>query len=358
MPAVWLNVSSSAQGSTQFLWTADDDRRNLTSKRRAGEVSVLARYLGHGAISLLRSALLALLGALVWSAWLAGPSQASDLLPPVPAEPSTSAVPTVPLPAVSLPAVSLAPTPAPTVAPAPIPTPALIVAPAPIPIPTPTPALTVAPAVPSVPAVPAVPLPAVSLAPTQLAEIPQAVINELPGAVATPVVGVIDAVAPVIDRAVGNGPTLPVPELQQVPGLLPLAPGSDAAASNAGPRDPAAANAFRRTSALPPKVQNGPGMNAASPGFIPHMLVVVPAALLATAEIPPPAGAPPGRPLPPSAPPVQAGATNGPQLGSAHGAADLPDQRALAPPKGNAAVRDGPQIPAAGPSFDPGSSPD
>jgi len=99
-------------------------------------------------------------------------------------------------------------------------------------------------------------------------------------------------------------------------------------------------------------------MQGARPdGFIPHMLVVVPAALSATAEIAPPAGAPQGKPLPPATP-VQAGATNGPQGGSAHGAADLPDQRALAPPKGNAAVRDGPQIPAAGPSFDPGSSPD
>ncbi|NYD77344.1 hypothetical protein SAMN05216555_102123 [Arthrobacter cupressi] len=304
----------------------------------------MARYLGHSGISLLRSALPALLGALIWLVWLAGPSQASDLLPPVPAEPSISGVPTIPLPAVS-------PAPDLDLLPALAPTPDLV------PAPELVPDITVPPAVSSLPAVPTIPSPAVSL-PPPLTGIPKAVINELPGAVVTPVVEVIDAVTPVIDRAVGNGPTLPVPTLA-VPRPPALAPGSEAAASSARPPALAAATAFRRTIAVPPKAQAAPvTTTGSSPGFIPQMLVLVPAALLATAEIPPPAGAPPGKPLPPSAPPVQAGAANGPQGGSAHGAADLPDQRALAPPTGTTAVHDGPQIPAAGPSFDPGSSPD
>lgn len=275
----------------------------------------MARSLGSRGAALLRPALLAALGALAWLVWLAGVSQASDLLP---------TVPTVPAPTVSL---------------------------APVPLPAP-----VGPLVYDV-----------------ASAIPDTLVNQLPSAVVTPVAGIIDSVPPLVDNTISELPPLPelpsVPALPPVAGILPppvlglpvgavpsvpLPAGADAGAP--APPDP---TTLLRTNALSPAVQAGPAANTRSPGFTPDRLVFMPAAVPAATEMSPvPGGPPPGKPLPPAAPAGQAGAVPGPQGGSAHGAADLPDQRALAPPIGNGPVPDGRQNPAAEPAFDPGSSPD
>ncbi|MBT8160727.1 MULTISPECIES: hypothetical protein [Arthrobacter] len=64
------------------------------------------------------------------------------------------------------------------------------------------------------------------------------------------------------------------------------------------------------------------------------------------------------KPFTPVAPASGAGSTLAPQTSSVQGAADLPDQRALAPPLIGGRTIDARQSPPAEPAFDPGSSPD
>jgi hypothetical protein len=255
---------------------------------------------------LLRPVFLAILGALAWLAWLAGPSQASDLLPTVPAMP---AVPTIPIPTVSL---ALAPLPDP-----------------------------IGPMVPDISSV----IPS----PSRLVGIPNTLVNQLPSTTVTPIIGIIDTVPQVVGRTIDKVP--PLPELPSAPALPPMTGilpppvlGLPIGAVLGVP--------------LPPNVQAGPAANTKSPGFIPDRLVLMPAAVLATTEMSPISGGPPpGKPFRPAFP-HEAGAAPGPQGGSVRGAADLPDQRALAPPFSNGPLPDGRKYPAAEPAFDPGSSPD
>jgi hypothetical protein len=260
----------------------------------------LVGYLGRRCISLLRPVVLAAFGALAWLLWLAGPSQATDALPTIPAVPS---------PSVSLP-----------------------------PVPLTGPVGSLVNHVPSV--VPS---------PGPLATVPKTVVNQLTEQVLTPVVGVVDAVAPVVENTIGELPPLPdppaVPALPPVPGVPPPH----------GPSVPAVP-----TSRFSPSVQSGPGAFTRNTGFILTDLVVLPPEMLATTEMSPvPGGPPPGKKVPPAAPPQESGSTSETQGGSAaYGAADLPEQRALAPPPRQGPIPDRGQSPLDDPAFDPGSSPD
>ncbi|WP_234754287.1 hypothetical protein [Arthrobacter ramosus] len=249
---------------------------------------------------MVRPVLLAVFGALAWLLWLAGPSQATDLLPTIPA---------VPTPSVSLP---------------------------PVPLTDP-----VGPIVDHVPSV--VP------SPGPLATVPKTVVNQLTEQVLTPVVGVVDAVPPVVENTIGELPPLPeppsVPALPPVPGVLP----PHGPSVPAIPVDPLRAGSVAALTA--------PTILASTS---PRTLVVLPPEMLATAEMSPvPGGAPPARQVPPAAPSQESGSTSESQGGSAaYGAADLPEQRALAPPPRHGPIPDRRQSPSAEPAFDPGSSPD
>lgn len=279
----------------------------------------MAGYLGRRGISLLRPVLLATFGVFAWLVWLAGPSQAGDLLPAVPAVPSPS------------------------------------VSPAPVSLSDPIGSIVgiVPSAIPS---------------PSQMAGIPKTLVNRLPTAPLTPVVGgIIDAVPPLIENTIRELPSLPelpsVPALPPVPGILPptgtnipAVPASGNDASELAPRD---ATTILRTSALSPAVQTGPSAGKSILRFTPDRPApVFPAELAMTnsfvVAVDPPADAPDA----PAASPRESGSTSGPQGGSAHGAADLPEQRALLPPFHDGRVPEGRQNPAAEPAFDPGSSPD
>jgi hypothetical protein len=256
----------------------------------------LAWHLGCRGISLVRPVLLAVFGALAWLLWLAGPSQATDLLPTIPA---------VPTPSVSLPTVPLTDP--------------------------------IGPVVDNVPSV--VPPPG------QLATVPETVVSQLTKEVLTPVVGLVDAVPPVVENTIKELPALP-PE----PAILPPS----------GPSVPAVP-----TTRFSPSVQSGPGAITRRPGFtrntgfLPDGVVFMPPAMLATTDVSPVSGGPPpDAPVPASVSPPGAGSTSGPEGGSAFGAADLPEQRALAPPPSHDPVPDSRQCPSAEPAFDPGSSPD
>lgn len=280
----------------------------------------MAGYLGCRGIFWVRPVLLAVFGALAWLLWLAGPSQATDLLPTIPA---------VPTPSVSLP---------------------------PVPLTDP-----VGPLVDHVPSV--VP------SPGPLATVPKTVVNQLTEQVLTPVVGVVNAVPPVVENTIGELPPLPeppsVPALPPVPGILPPHEPSVPAV----PVDPLGAGSVAAltapttlvsTSPLTPAMQSGPGAFTRNTGFILADRVVLPPEMLATTDRSPvPGGPAPGKQVPPAAPPQESGSTSQSQGGSAaYGAADLPEQRALAPPPRHGPIPDRRQNPSAEPAFDPGSSPD
>ncbi len=284
----------------------------------------MSGYLGCRGIFLLRPVLLAVFGALAWLLWLAGPSQAADILPTIPAVPS---------PSVTLPPVPLA--------------------------------VPIGPLVNHVPS--AVP------SPSQLATVPESVVNQLTDHALTPVVGLVDAVPPMVTNTISELPALPelpsVPALPPVPGILPPQ-GPSASAVPAAPMRAGSGAVLTAptplvpTSPLSPSVQAGPGANTGSsgftrnPGFMPDG-VFMPAAVFATAEVSPgPGGPPPDTPAPAAVSPHESGSMSDPQGGSAFGAADLPEQRALAPPLHHGPIPDGRQTPSAEPAFDPGSSPD
>jgi hypothetical protein len=328
------------------------------SKHRTGEVECLARYLGRHGITLLRPVLLAIFGALAWLLWLAGPSQASDLLPTLPPVPAVPSVPTISLPAVSLPAVPV---------PAPI-----------VPI-----AHDISSVIPS-------PKHVAALPETMVDQLPG--VNPLPGVIQPPgsavpplIAGLSDPASSLFDGTVGNVPSVPqlpsvdqlpyVPQLPSVPELPPvpgaLVPPGVSLPADVGPAVPESARAradavappdpvHLSTGALSPAARGVATTSTRNLGFIRDELVVTPAAMLATTEMSPvPAGPPPGKPFPPAAPPRESDSTSESQGGSgAHGAADLPEQRALAPPFHNGPIPDGGPAPAAEPAFDPGSSPD
>ncbi|WP_155854288.1 hypothetical protein [Arthrobacter sp. MA-N2] len=274
----------------------------------------MAWYLGRRGISMFRPALLAVLGALGWLLWLAGPSQATDILPTIP----------VPMPSVSL---------------APIPLPAPIVE-------------QVRSAIPS---------------PSQLAAVPETVVKQVPAQPLSPVVGLVPATLSVVDNTIRELPALPelpaVPALPPVPGVpLPPGPSVPTVPASLRPGSGAALTAFALESPLSPALPELPAAPGASTRilrFIPDELVLTPMAELAIEATSTSSGEPPpDGPLPTTA--FQRGwdSTSESQGGSAHGAADLPEQRALAPPLSDGCVPDGDQGPAAGPAFDPGSSPD
>lgn len=274
----------------------------------------MAGYLGCRGISLVRPVLLAVFGALAWLLWLAGPSQATDLLPTIPA---------VPIPSVSLP---------------------------PVPLTDP-----VGPLVDHVPSV--VP----SLGP--LATVPKTVVKQLTEHVLTPVVGVVDAVPSVVENTIRELPALPeppsVPALPEPPSV-PALPPVRGILPHHGPSVPAVPPTH-----FSPSVQSGPGAITRNPGFtrntgfLPDGVVFMPPAMFATTDVSPVRGGPPpDAPDPASVSPPGAGSRSGPEGGSAFGAADLPEQRALAPPPRDGRIPDSRQSPSAEPAFDPGSSPD
>lgn len=303
----------------------------------------MAGSLGRHGLSVVRPVLLAVFGALAWSLWLAGPSQATNVLPAIPAVPAVSTVTTVPLSSVSL-------------------------SPAPLPDPIGPVAHGLSSVIPS---------------PTQVTALPGTVFNQLSGSTVAPLVtGLTDPTSSLVDTAVGTIPALPglpsVPQLPSVPALPPLPPlpgvldppgrGLPIGAVPAVPLralaeagELAAADPTSlRTGTLSPAAGRGTATSPSIPGFLLADLVVLPPAMLATTEMSPvPGGPPPGKQVPPAAPQQESGSTPESQGGSAaYGAADLPEQRALAPPFHTAPVPDGGQAPAAEPAFDPGSTPD
>jgi hypothetical protein len=280
----------------------------------------LAGSPGRRGVSLLRPLLLAVFGALAWLLWLAGPSQAADVLPAIPAVPAASA---------SLPPVPLTDRIGPLVN-------------------------NVASSVPS---------------PSHVDTVPGAVVRQLSDHAVKPLVGAIGAVPLTVKNTMRDLPALP--ELQSVPGLqrvievlrnqgpsvraVPVAPNAGSG-MNAG-SGPATTSV--RTSPHPPAVQTGPEANARSFGFTPGGVVLMPVAVFATSDVSPvPGGPPPDTPAPAAASPHEAGSMSGPEGGSASGVADLPEQRALAPPPGPGPIPDRGQTPSTEPAFDPGSSPD
>ncbi|MGM7777053.1 hypothetical protein ACSVHC_13710 [Arthrobacter sp. KNU-44] len=199
--------------------------------------------------------------------------------------------------------------------------------------------------------------------PSQLATVPETVVNQLREQVLTPVVGAVDAVPPAVENTIKELPALPEPP--SVP-ALPPAP-SPGTLPPQGPSVPAVTEATTlvRTSPLTSAVQPGKGAATSDPGFtrntafMPDGAVFMPPAVFATTDVSPvPGGPPPDTPVPASVSPPGAGSTSSPEGGSALGAADLPEQRALAPPPRHGPIPDRGQSPSDDPAFDPGSSPD
>lgn len=296
----------------------------------------MAGSLGCRRVSLVRPVLLAVFGALAWLLWLAGPSQAASVLPTIPAVPAVPSAPTIPLSSSLLPS--------------------------PLPDPIGPVAHGLLSAIPS---------------PTQVSALPGTVVSQLPGSTVTPLVTALtDPASSLVDTVVGTIPALPglpsVPQLPPGPALPPTLPPLPGVLDPPGrglpigavPGVPLRARAESEHALAYPTLLPIPGRGAATsmriPGFILADLVVLPPAVLATTEMPQlPGGPPPGKQLPPVAPPQESGSTSESQGGSAaNGAADLPEQRGLAPPLHGSPVPDGGQVPAAEPAFDPGSTPD
>jgi hypothetical protein len=278
----------------------------------------LARSLGRRGIYVLRPLLFAAFGALAWLLWLAGPSQATDVMPGIPA---------VPAPSVSLPPVPLA-----------------------------DPLGRLVNQDPSGVAVP-----------SQLATVPGTVVRQLTDHALTPVVGVVHGAQRVVTNTLKELAALPegpsVPELPRVPGILRNKGASVPAVPAAPPRaGPGAAltgpSTLVHTKPVPPAVQAGSRASTRTSGF-PDGVVFAPPAVFAASDVSTvPGGPPPDAPAPAAASPHEAGSMSGPEGGSTFGAADLPEQRGLAPPPGHCPIPDRRQTPSTEPAFDPGSSPD
>lgn len=280
----------------------------------------MSRHLGCHRISLVRTLLVAVFGASAWLLWLAGTSQAADLL---------SAIPPVPSPSDS---------------------------PAPVQLPGP-----IAPLVNQ--------LTSTVPAPSQLAAVPGTLVGQITEKVLAPVVGAVDAVPPTVTDTIGKLPALP--ELPMAPAApLPSAPAVPAPPSVPAvpevpvvsrtllPEEPQAP-APERAAPVTAAIQSGPGAIGTNSGFIPAGVVFVPPAVLAaTAASSAPAGPPPEAQIPAAVSPPGAGSTSDPEGSSFFGTADLPEQRALGPPPRNGTIPDPGQSPSAEPLFDPGSSPD
>ncbi len=279
----------------------------------------MAGSLGRRGISVLRPVLLAVFGALAWLLWLAGPSQAADVLPAIPAVPAVSD---------SLPPVPLADRVEPLIN-------------------------HVASAVPN---------------PSHIATVPGTVVHQLSDHAVKPVVGTIDVVPSTVKNTIKELAALPDP--QSVPGSQrvieiirnqgPTVQTAPAAHPNAESATGAeSGTAAVRTSPLPAAVQTESEAKPQNSGFTPDAVVPLPAFVFAMSGASPvPGGPPPDAPAPAAASPHETGSMSGPEGGSAFGAADLPEQRALAPPPHNGPIPDRRQTPSTEPAFDPGSSPD
>lgn len=279
----------------------------------------MAGSLGRRGISVLRPVLLAVFGALAWLLWLAGPSQAADVLPAIPAVPAAS---------VSLPPVPLAHRVGPLIN-------------------------HVASAVPN---------------PSHVATVPGTVVHQLSDHAVKPVVGAIEAVNSTVKSTIKELPALP--HAQSVPGsqgaierIRHQGPTVQTPATHpnaeSGTDAESVTGAESVTSPLPAAVRTLSEANPRNSGFTPDTVVLMPVAVFATPGASPvPGGPPPDTPAPAAASPHEAESMSGPEGGSAFGAADLPEQRALAPPPGHGPIPDGGQTPSTEPAFDPGSSPD
>ncbi|WP_442544647.1 hypothetical protein ACSBOX_02485 [Arthrobacter sp. KN11-1C] len=268
---------------------------------------------------MLRPVLLAVFGALAWLLWLAGPSQAADVLPAIPAVPSAS---------VSLPPVPLADRVGPLIN-------------------------QLASAVPN---------------PSHIATVPGTVVHQLSDHAVKPVVGAIDTLPSTVKNTIRELRALPDP--QSVPGSQrviaairhqgPTVQTAPAAHPNAeSGTDAESGTATVCMSPLPAAVQTRSEANTRNSGFTADAVVPMPVAVFATSGASPvQGGPPPDTPAPAAASPHEAGSASGPEGGSAFGAADLPEQRALAPPPGHGPIPDLRQTPSTEPAFDPGSSPD
>lgn len=310
-------------------------------------------YLGRRGISLLRLVLLAVFGVFAWLVWFAGPSQAADLLPPGPSVPSVPPVPLVP----SVPSVPLV-LPLPSV----LPSPRASIAPDPLPDPLRSLVGGIPPAIPS---------------PSQLAEVPETLVNQLPNGAAPPaLVGMIDAVTAPVDSTIEDLPTLPMPSLLPVPPTVPALPPAPKLLPPSGTSVPAVLTvevpawrpatastspdpaAVLRAGALSPAARTVPSAIGSVLRFIPdNQTPVFPVELAMTNSWV--VGVPPAdTPALAAASPHESGSTPTPHGGSADGSADLPEQRALLPPFHDGRVPKDRQSPTAEPAFDPGSSPD
>ncbi|MFB9713381.1 hypothetical protein ACFFPI_04340 [Arthrobacter methylotrophus] len=201
--------------------------------------------------------------------------------------------------------------------------------------------------------------------PSQLAAVPETVVKQLPAHPLSPVVGIVPDALSVINNTIRELPALPepppLPALPPVLGVLPPqepgVPVVPAASLRTG--SGAALTVLSLESPLSPAVQIARGASTRILRFIPDELVLTPMAELAIEATSISSGEPPpDRPLPTTAFQRGSDSTSESQGGSAHGAADLPEQRALAPPLSDGWVSDGDQGPVPGPAFDPGSSPD
>ncbi|WP_423182407.1 hypothetical protein [Arthrobacter sp. NyZ413] len=293
---------------------------------------MLAGYLARHGIVFVRPFLLAAFGIVAWVLWNGGPSNASDLLPSAPAIPTP-----VPVPVVSVPAV-------------PVPDPASLLkqlsgtAVKPL---TGTVAPVVNAATPLINTVPRVnPVPLVNPAP------------------------VIDTVPPTVDHTIGalpdllKLPGLPVLPLPAVPVPPPIAGTLPPPSNRPGEVPPALVPSAVQSATHPLPTTNAPAAPSrlvtavGSVIFEPQLAFATPAASLAVTGSTGRATHPAPKPFTPVAPASGAGSMSAPQTSSVQGAADLPDQRALAPPLVGGPAIDARQSPPAEPAFDPGSSPD
>ncbi len=213
------------------------------------------------------------------------------------------------------------------------------------------------------PAIPAVPAVSDSLPPVPLADRVEPLIRHA----VKQVVGTIDIVPSTVKNTIKEIAALPDP--QSVPGSQRVieivrnqAPTVQTAPA-ASPRVESGAGAESgtvavRTSPLPAAVQTTSEAKPQNSGFTPDAVVPLPVVFASSDVSTVPGGPPPDAPAPAAASPHEAGSMSGPEGGSAFGAADLPEQRGLAPPPGHGPIPDRRQTPSTEPVFDPGSSPD
>ncbi|MEZ2390452.1 hypothetical protein AB6813_13060 [bacterium RCC_150] len=310
----------------------------------------MAKFPRHRVYAFARPALLipvgSLFGAFGWMLWIAGPSNASDLLPTVPEIPSV-AVPSVTVPSVTVPSVTV------TSGPLPLSVPATVLPQVTVLPPDPVPTLGTVPvlgALPTLGTVPAVIDKAVGVLPYVPQLPPAPGLPDLPGVLTPPVGGLPDVPVPL---------PLPLP-LPVVPGVPALsAPAAHAIAGTHAVAPPSnIIAAMPPAGTIAPTGLKGPAGAGRSFGFIPNVPAPESPILLATTGSTQGDGRDPANKETLPVAPAEQGSTLEPQGGSVHGAADMPEQRALAPPANSAHIPENLQKPPVQPAFDPGSSPD